>query len=120
MALVLQLCGAIDLRAPAAAGAPRPEAQQCARDAQGQVKLLDFSGAKALGRRRPARPASPTPTTASPEQVRGRPWAATDLYSLGVLTYQLLTGVCPTGIRPPPQEAAARSMPKTTPTAPAA
>ncbi|CAN5167763.1 hypothetical protein BH11PSE10_BH11PSE10_12450 [soil metagenome] len=66
----------------------------------GQVMLLDFGIAKALdpleagagdatlGTLRPF-----TPNYASPEQVRGEPvTTATDLYSLGVLLYQMLTG----------------------------
>ncbi len=75
---------------------------------QGQVKLLDFGIAKALdpselsddsmgntteGTQRPF-----TPQYASPEQVRGeRVSTSTDIYSLGVLLYQLLTGLRPTG-----------------------
>jgi tetratricopeptide (TPR) repeat protein len=76
---------------------------------EGQVKLLDFGIAKALD---PAdatdggeaatvtlaghRPY--TPGYASPEQVRGEPvTTATDVYSLGVLLFRLLTGTLPTG-----------------------
>ena len=76
---------------------------------EGQVKLLDFGIAKALdplhslddpGAPEPTlagqRPF--TPTHASPEQVRGEPVStATDVYSLGVLLYQLLTGQRPYG-----------------------
>ncbi|MCV2362952.1 serine/threonine protein kinase [Paucibacter sp. DJ1R-11] len=77
---------------------------------EGQVKLLDFGIAKALdpqealpGQQSPTdqtqagqRPF--TPNYASPEQVRGDPVStATDLYSLGVLLYVMLTGVRPYG-----------------------
>jgi tetratricopeptide (TPR) repeat protein len=73
--------------------------------AEGQVKLLDFGIAKALdplesgdgsGTLAGERPF--TPHYASPEQVRGEPLSpSTDVYSLGVLLYQLLTGVRPLG-----------------------
>jgi tetratricopeptide (TPR) repeat protein len=75
----------------------------------GQVKLLDFGIAKALdpgdahdgaeavtltlADHRPY-----TPGYASPEQVRGEPVStATDVYSLGVLLFRILTGTLPTG-----------------------
>lgn len=71
-----------------------------------QVKLLDFGIAKALDPLEDAGAAEHTqagqrpftPTHASPEQIRGEPVStATDVYSLGVLLYQLLTGQRPYG-----------------------
>jgi eukaryotic-like serine/threonine-protein kinase len=70
----------------------------------GQVKLLDFGIAKLLGAqvedstRTEARVM--TPEFAAPEQVRGGPIStATDVYSLGVLLYVLLTGERPYEVR---------------------
>ena len=100
-------------------------------DASGQVKLLDFGIAKALdplegplegpqggdttlGGQRPY-----TPNYASPEQVRGEPVStATDIYSLGVLLYQMLTGTRPTGRKATTPAQAARSVLEDEPTRP--
>ena len=72
---------------------------------EGQVKLLDFGIAKALdplegsdGHTTVAGERPYTPHYASPEQVRGEPvGTATDIYSLGVLLYLMLTGQRPYG-----------------------
>ncbi len=65
-------------------------------DGAGQVKLLDFGIAKVLGPEAGEMThtaAAMTPLYASPEQVRGLPATErTDVYTLGLLLYEMLTG----------------------------
>ncbi len=71
--------------------------------AEGQVKLLDFGIAKAIeGDTAAVTPRTQTglflmtPEYAAPEQLRGEPVStSTDVYGLGLLLYELLTGCRP-------------------------
>jgi serine/threonine protein kinase len=68
---------------------------------QGQVKLLDFGTASLLGggaQVTVTRARMLTPRYASPEQLRGqRPGVGGDVFSLGVILFELLTGAWPFG-----------------------
>jgi len=74
-------------------------------DTDGGVKLLDFGIAKLLGGEAGAELTQTgdrvmTPLYASPEQVRGGPVStASDVYALGVLLHELLTGHDPYRLR---------------------
>lgn len=78
---------------------------------QGQVKIADFGLAKLMGRTMPAASGTTekvmgTPQYMAPEQL-DRPADVdhrADIYSLGVVFYQMLTGELPTGQFAPPSK----------------
>ena len=93
------------------------------------VKLLDFGVAKVLDSLAPSGANQPTVTLlraltvsfASPEQIRGEPiTTASDVYSLGVLLYHLLTGASPYRSADGPVSVVAREICELLPTLPSA
>ena len=95
--------------------------------ADGGVKLLDFGIAKLLGSgavlgtfvNTATAMQVMTPTYASPEQVRGEPLSVTsDVYGLGVVLYELLTGHWPYRTRSRLLHEVARAICEEEPTVP--
>ncbi len=93
----------------------------------GTPKLLDFGIAKLMGGDQTEEPAAATmsmvrvmtPEYASPEQVRGEAvTTATDVYALGLLLYELLTGRRPYGTAGQSEAAWARAVCETEPMRP--
>lgn len=78
----------------------------------GQVKLLDFGTAKLLHNDASLTTTRQlTPMYASPEQLRGEPVStACDIYSLGLILYEQLSGAWPFGSRDSMMSVAARAM----------
>jgi len=68
------------------------------KDGDCRVKLIDFGIATVIDSKEPAEHTSRISGTLrymAPEQLSGRPSASSDLYSLGVITYEMATGRLP-------------------------
>ncbi len=96
-------------------------------NAEGEPKLLDFGIAKLIEsdtrieERTVTRDQLMTPEYASPEQIRGKPvTTATDVYSLGVILYRLLTGQDPYHVPKQPRYEMERVICEVIPKAPSA
>jgi serine/threonine-protein kinase len=71
---------------------------QALQDGEHRVKLIDFGIAAVIDSAEPAETASRIAGTLrymAPEQLRGSPSTASDLYSLGVITYEMVAGRVP-------------------------
>ncbi len=98
--LVLQICSAVSYAHQQLVMHRDLKPSNILVDHSGQVKLVDFGIAKLL--ENDDQSVNPTATQimtrqyASPEQLKGDPLSTrSDLFSLGVLTYELLTGFHP-------------------------
>ncbi len=64
-----------------------------------QVKLIDFGIARVadpqIAPETQATKIAGTPPYMAPEQIRGRPSAASDIFSLGAMVYEMVTGIVP-------------------------
>jgi eukaryotic-like serine/threonine-protein kinase len=90
--------------------------------ADGTAKLLDFGIAKVLSTDDTATVTHAlmlTPAYASPEQLRGaRLTTASDVYALGVILYELLTGHSPYDVEPTATQAFSKAVCETEPPRP--
>ena len=110
LAVVGQLCDALQFAHDEGVVHRDIKPENILIDKRGRVKIADFGLAKLLGK--PAdlptltktHQLMGTPTYMAPEQIEGQPVIdhRADIYSLGVVFYELLTGELPLGRFPPP------------------
>ena len=112
LAIARDLCAALEYAHAAGVVHRDLKPENVLVDAEGRVKLADFGLAKLAGDDAPALTATGdamgTPHYMAPEQLE-RPRAVdarADLYALGVVLYEMLTGVLPLGRYEPPSRRA--------------
>jgi len=92
----LDLCGALAAVHKAGFLHCDVKAQNVMREAGGRIVLMDFGAAAVASAGRNAAAAAGTPLYLAPEVIAGeRPTVQSDLYSLGVLIYYLVSGEFP-------------------------
>ncbi len=108
--IFLQICSALEYAQASGVVHRDIKPENILLDAQGRVKIADFGLAKLLGAKRPAyaltgsREVIGTPEYMAPEQITNPQNVdhRADIYSMGVLLYEMLTGVLPRGRFAPP------------------
>ncbi|MBM3859123.1 MAG: hypothetical protein FJ395_05670 [Verrucomicrobia bacterium] len=120
LAIVPQICDALQYAHDAGIVHRDIKPENILLDRQGRVKVADFGLAKLMGTAEPPAPGATAPTTATTEagQVMGTPQYMApeqrdnpadvdhraDIYSLGVVLYQMLTGELPGKKLDPPSK----------------
>ena len=114
LAIVGQLCDALQFAHDEGVVHRDIKPENILIDKRGRVKIADFGLARLLGQS-PTMPTLTgthqlmgTPAYMAPEQIEGLPGIdhRADIYSMGVVFYELLTGELPLGGFPPPSERA--------------
>ena len=91
-----QICNAVDHAHRAGRPPPRPAARRtCWSPSSGLLKVADFGTSRFLEIAAHGTTVIGSPPYMAPEQFHGKAVFASDLYSLGVTMYQMLTGVLP-------------------------
>jgi predicted Ser/Thr protein kinase len=112
LAIVRQICDALEFAHERGIVHRDIKPENVLVDTRGRVKIADFGLAKIVGEAQPSEPITRTqqsmgtPQYMAPEQLTGSPNVdhRADIYSLGVVFYELLTGELPLGRFEPPSQ----------------